>query len=71
LTDNHQTRATSPLLDEYFDGVPALAKELKRAERTIWRWRALRTGPPATLIGGRLYFRKSAVKQWLLDSEES
>lgn len=65
-----QTPPEPPLLADYFDGVPALAKALGKTERSVWRWRAQGRGPPGTFIGGRLYFRKTAVKEWLLAREE-
>jgi predicted DNA-binding transcriptional regulator AlpA len=66
----HTTDEKPPgILDEYVD-VPALAKELGKAPRTIWRWRAQRKGPPGTWLGDRLFFRKEAVRQWLLQREE-
>jgi Helix-turn-helix domain len=68
LSSEQQSRPS--LLDDYFD-VPGLAEFLDRTERSIHRWRAHRTGPPATLINGRLYFRKSSVKRWLESREEA
>ena len=48
-----------------------LAAKLKITERTVWRWRALRIGPPATWVGCQLFWREAAVDQWLLRNEES
>jgi hypothetical protein len=53
----------------YLDAA-GLARKFNRAERTIWRWRALRIGPPATRIGGDVYWREVAADAWLLTNEE-
>jgi hypothetical protein len=42
-----------------------LAKQLKKDVRTLQRWRVLRKGPPVTPIGRDIYYRKSAVRDWL------
>jgi ParB-like chromosome segregation protein Spo0J len=46
-----------------------LAKELGKSPRTIARWDGLRIGPPKTVIGKKIYFRREAVRQWLLTQE--
>ncbi len=56
------------LLDDYF--TPAeLGVELKKSERTIARWDRLRIGPPKTVIGKKPYYRREAVRKWLLHQE--
>ena len=56
------------LLDDYF--TPAeLGVELKQSERTIARWDRLRIGPPKTMIGKKPYYRREAVRKWLLRQE--
>ncbi len=56
------------LLDDYF--TPAeLGVELKKSERTIARWDRLRIGPPKTVIGKKPYYRREAVRKWLLRQE--
>ncbi len=56
------------LLDDYL--TPAgLAVELKKSERTIARWDRLRIGPPKTVIGKKPYYRREAVRKWLLRQE--
>ena len=47
-----------------------LASELKRNPRTIKRWRDLREGPPHLRIGRSIYYRRDAVRQWLLNIEQ-
>ena len=47
-----------------------LAQELGKSVRTIARWDSLRTGPPKTVIGKKAYYRREAVRQWLLRQEQ-
>ena len=56
------------LLDEYFSDV-ALATELGKKPRTIKSWRDQRVGPPVTYLGGKPFYRKESVKNWLLSRE--
>jgi hypothetical protein len=46
-----------------------LATELGVTERTLLRWRKTRTGPPVTAIGRTIYYRRQAIKEWLLARE--
>ena len=56
------------LLDDYM--TPSeLADELDKSERTIARWDRLRIGPPKTVIGKKPYYRREAVRKWLLRQE--
>ena len=48
---------------------PELAAELGVSERTIWRWDNARVGPPRTVLGERLLYRREGVTQWLRDRE--
>ena len=61
MTD--QTEPT-PILASYLSHAE-LAKQLNKSERTLDRWHALRMGPPRTLIGRDIYYRRDAVKRWL------
>jgi hypothetical protein len=38
--------------------------------RTAQRDRALRQSPPYVLIGKRVYYRVSAIREWLLEREQ-
>ncbi len=58
------------LLDDYFSR-GELAEELDKSDRTIARWDRLRIGPPKTLVGKRSYYRRDAVRQWLLRKERA
>ncbi len=65
MTENTNT---SKLLDEYLSP-EQLADELEKSPRTIARWDSLRIGPPKTVIGKKPYYRREAVRQWLLAQE--
>ncbi len=65
MTDN----TTSPLLADYLTP-DELAEELDKSPRTIARWDNLRIGPPKTVIGKKPYYRREAVRQWLLRQEQ-
>jgi DNA-binding transcriptional MerR regulator len=46
------------------------AQELGRTVRTLRRWRRdLRLGPPTISLGRQRYYRRSALRQWLLSRE--
>ncbi|WP_051609217.1 helix-turn-helix transcriptional regulator [Fodinicurvata fenggangensis] len=45
------------------------ARQADESPRTWHRRRQNRTGPPYVKIGGRVYYRKDAIRQWLLDQE--
>ena len=47
-----------------------LAKQLDRCARTLDRWHSLRIGPPRTILGRRVLYRRQAVAAWLLAQEE-
>jgi hypothetical protein len=47
------------------------ARELGRCPRTLKRWRSLREGPPFIRIGRSVFYRREAVRAWLLDREHT
>ncbi len=47
-----------------------LAEDLNRCTRTLDRWHSLRIGPPRTIIGKRVLYRRQAVAEWLRSQEE-
>ena len=47
-----------------------LAEELDRCPRTLDRWDSLKIGPPRTIIGRRVLYRRQAVAEWLRSQEE-
>ncbi len=48
-----------------------LAEQLDRCPRTLDRWDSLKIGPPRTIIGRRVLYRRAAVQEWLLSQEEA
>ena len=48
-----------------------LAKNLDRCSRTLDRWASLGIGPPRTILGRRVLYRRQAVTAWLLAQEEA
>ena len=48
-----------------------LAKEIKRHPRTLDRWDSLKIGPPRTVLGRRILYRREAVAAWLRAQEEA
>ena len=45
------------------------AQELDTTRRTIDRWHSRRIGPPRIKIGRKVFYRRQAVRDWLLASE--
>ena len=56
---------TSDLIHE-----PVLAADLNRDVRTLQRWRAQRIGPPFIRLGNQVFYRREAVREWLLSLEQ-
>ena len=48
-----------------------LAEQLDRCPRTLDRWDSLKIGPPRTIIGRRVLYRRQAVAEWLRAQEET
>ena len=48
-----------------------LAEQLNRCPRTLDRWESLKIGPPRTILGRRVLYRRAAVAAWLLAQEEA
>jgi len=46
-----------------------LAQQLGVSEDTLRRWDVLRSGPPCIRAGRKIYYRRSAVIEWLEDQE--
>lgn len=42
-----------------------------RNVRSVQRERARREGPPFIRIGRKVYFRRAAIEEWLLDQEQA
>ena len=45
------------------------AQELDTPRRTIDRWHSRRIGPPRIKVGRKVYYRREAVRDWLLSNE--
>jgi len=58
------THAKEPLLLDYLSP-SELAAELKVKTRTVDRWRAVGIGPPITKVGRKVYYKRTAVAEWL------
>jgi hypothetical protein len=46
-----------------------LAQELEVTEGTLRRWSAQRWGPPCIRAGRKVFYRRTAVVEWLEDQE--
>jgi hypothetical protein len=46
-----------------------LALELRRNPRTLDRWEVLGVGPPRTLVGRTILYRRASVQKWLAAQE--
>jgi hypothetical protein len=59
---------SEPILSEFLTK-EELAAELRRNMRTLDRWEVLRTGPPRTLLGRKVLYRRASVQKWLVAQE--
>jgi hypothetical protein len=46
-----------------------LARQLQVTEGTLRRWEAQRWGPPCVRAGRKIYYRRSAVLEWMEERE--
>lgn len=49
---------------------PELTSGLGISKRTLDRWHRQRIGPPRTVIGRTILYRRTAVQEWLRSREE-
>jgi hypothetical protein len=68
LADALRRPADRPILDE-FATVEELAAELKLNRRTLDRWEKTGTGPPRTMMGRTILYRRDSVRKWLAEQE--
>src|SRR5262245_1308191 len=69
---NAEAEAAHPTSGPVLEGLiteAETARELNRCARTLKRWRSARTGPPFIRIGTEVYYRREAVRAWVLAQE--
>ena len=59
---------SEPILSEFLTA-EELAAELRRNPRTLDRWDVLGMGPPRTLVGRQILYRRSSLLKWLAAQE--
>lgn len=59
------------LCDEEYFSSDGLCQYLDISPRTLIRWRDGGFGPPCTSVGRCLYFRRTAVTEWLRSRERN
>jgi hypothetical protein len=62
-------RSTAPRLMGGWITRLDLALELGVTVETLHRWEKLRFGPPCVRAGRKIYYRREAVQDWLLQQE--
>ncbi len=60
---------SEPILSEFLTK-EELAAELRRNTRTLDRWQVLGMGPPRTLVGRKVLYRRASVERWLVAQEQ-
>ena len=71
-SDDRLSSAPKPhahLLDGY-DSEADCARGIDKSRRTLQRWHRLGIGPPRTLIGKTIAYRRDGVRKWLLAQEQ-
>ena len=74
-TDEHIAPNAKPphhahLLEGY-DTEAECARGINKSPRTLQRWHRLGIGPPRTLIGKTVAYRRNGVRDWLLAQEQA
>ncbi|ATX65548.1 helix-turn-helix transcriptional regulator [Roseinatronobacter bogoriensis] len=71
MTDTEMTtRPSKPRLLSGWISRLDLALELGLTVETLHRWEKLRFGPPCVRAGRKIYYRRDAVQNWLLEQEQ-
>lgn len=66
-----EPRANPKTLFTGWIGRLELAQELGVSVDTLRRWEAQREGPPCIRAGRKIYYRRTAVEDWLTELEAS
>lgn len=61
---------TENLLAQYITDKEA-ARQSGVCKRTLHRWHAQRKGPPRTVVGRRILYKRSSFDAWLASLEQS
>ena len=56
---------------EGYDTEAECARGINKSPRTLQRWHRLGVGPPRTLIGKTVAYRRDGVRDWLLAQEQA
>ena len=56
---------------EGYDTEAECARGINKSPRTLQRWHRLGIGPPRTLIGKTVAYRRDGVRDWLLAREQA
>ena len=56
---------------EGYDTEAECARGINKSPRTLQRWHRLGIGPPRTLIGKTIMYRREAVAAWLREREQA
>jgi len=69
MRNDQASQAASNPFEEIID-LQAFCAKFQITERTAHRWQALKTGPARIKIGRKLFYRKSAIAEWLRKREQ-
>jgi predicted DNA-binding transcriptional regulator AlpA len=67
--DDGAVMPAGSIVGEYMEP-PELSRDLGISKRTLDRWHRQRIGPPRTVIGRTILYRRTAVQEWLRSREE-
>jgi hypothetical protein len=59
---------SQPILEDY-QTKSEFAAEMNKTERTLDRWDRLGIGPPRTIIGRTVLYRRTSTQKWLAAQE--
>lgn len=72
MTGSHTVKKSAHDNDMLGDLMPReeTAQALRTSPRSLDRWHTNRTGPPRFLVGGRVFYDRRDVNNWLADQKE-